>query len=324
MNARPFLKWVGGKTQLLDPILDALPESIEHYFEPFIGGGAVFFELANQRRFKRATISDANGELIGAYRVVRDRVDELILALLSLHVSRATEEEYYYAVRALDPTKLSEIERAARFIFLNKTCFRGLYRVNKAGRFNVPFGNYVTPNVCDSATLHAASEALQGVEIIRHDFRVIASRAKRGDAVYFDPPYVPASATSSFTAYTEGGFSHLDQSALLQTFMWCTMAGATAVISNSDTPATREIYEGLDVRTVIAARAINPSKKTRDVASELIVVGHAVTRPPVPPERAIAMRMSSVLVGSGYGGEDDGAPTQLEEQAIAEQSASAE
>src|SRR5262245_56697666 len=239
------------------------------YYEPFIGGGAVFFALAAEHRFERAVIADRNPWLIEVYKTVRDDVSGLIRAL-SRHASHATDEDYYYEVRALDPAPLSSTERAARILFLNKTCYNGLYRVNRRGQFNVPFGRYAKPRVCNEEVLLAASRALAKVEIKNADFEIVSRQAKRGDAIYFDPPYVPVSATASFTAYDSHAFGTSDHERLTTTYRACVSRGAVAVLSNSDTELTRTLYEGLDVKTVTASRAINSAADRRGRITELL------------------------------------------------------
>ena len=173
--AAPFLKWAGGKTQLLAELLPRMPRRIKTYYEPFIGGGALFFALANESRFQRAVLADANEELVETYTVVRDEVDALIEAL-ETHASHATDPDYFYEVRAWDVSERCPVSRAARLIFLNKTCFNGLYRVNKKGHFNVPFGRYAKPRVLNIPALLAASAALQRAEIVHGDFEATTAR----------------------------------------------------------------------------------------------------------------------------------------------------
>ena len=203
--ARPFVKWAGGKTQLLAELLAAAPAQIETYYEPFLGGGALFFALQAQGRFKRAVLSDSNEELINAYIHVRDHVEQLIHALRvheRKYRSREAEAraEYFYTIRGKRLT--CDLGGAANLIFLNKTCFNGLYRVNSSGGFNVPHGRYANPMICDEQNLRAASEALSTVELRVGDFAEAAAEAGTGDFVYFDPPYVPLSTTANFTSYT--------------------------------------------------------------------------------------------------------------------------
>lgn len=275
--AGPFLKWAGGKTQLLSRITPRLPDRIKTYYEPFIGGGAVFFTLANERRFRNAVLGDANGELVEVYRVVRDEVEDLIDALRA-HAGYATDADYFYEVRGWSLDERSPVERAARLIFLNKTCFNGLYRVNKRGRFNVPFGRYRNPRVLNEAGLRAASLALDGVDLVEGDFATTTEAAKRGDAVYFDPPYVPVSDSASFTSYHRSSFGPAEQERLLEVYLGCCRRGAVALMSNSDVPYTRALYQDLIVQTVRASRAINSVASRRGQINEVLVVGRKVDR----------------------------------------------
>ena len=204
--ATPFVKWAGGKTSLLPELLKHVPGRLRRYHEPFVGGGALFFAVAP----RRATLSDANGELVHCWRQVRDDVHGVLDALAG-HVY---ERSRFEAVRALDPLRLGPAERAARFIYLNKTCFNGLWRVNRAGRFNVPFGRYRNPTFHDPGLLLRASQALRGMQILRAPFEISLERALPGDFVYLDPPYDPVSQTSSFTSYTRDAFTWEDQKRL--------------------------------------------------------------------------------------------------------------
>lgn len=269
-SGTPFLKWVGGKRQLLEDILPRLPDRIRTYYEPFIGGGAVFFALASQDRFDRAVIADKNTALVETYRVVRDDVEGLIDALAE-HVEHATDSDYFYAVRASEPE--TAVERAARLIFLNKTCFNGLYRVNRSGRFNVPFGRYKNPRVLNATLLRTCSALLRGVEILESDFEDVARRAGRGDAIYFDPPYVPVSSTSSFTAYAKHPFGPDAHDRLALAYASCVRRGAVALLSNSDCEETRSLYADFEVETVRATRAVNSVASKRGAIDEVLVVG---------------------------------------------------
>jgi DNA adenine methylase len=263
---RPVLKWAGGKTQLLPAILARLPERIETYFEPFVGGAAVFFALAQQGRFRRAVLSDRNPELVDVYRALRDDVEGVIRSLRRLRHS----EDEYYRVRALAPRALAS--RAARTIYLNKTGYNGLYRVNSSGGFNVPFGRYANPNFCDVENLRAAALALAGVEIGAADFEQVCLRARPGDAVYLDPPYVPLSKTASFTAYDRHPFGALEHRRLAGTFDDLAERGVAAVLSNSDTPETRALYAHHRPLTVQVSRPINSRATARGPIDEILVV----------------------------------------------------
>jgi len=265
--ARPFLKWAGGKTQLLAELLARVPSSFGRYHEPFVGSGALFFAIRAGARVK-ACLSDANGPLIEAYKAIRGDVDGVIAAL-GRH--RNTETRFY-RVRALDPAELPPAERAARLIYLNRTCFNGLYRENRSGRFNVPFGRYVRPRICNEANLRAVAHALRGVSIAQRGYATALRVAKPGDFVYFDPPYQPVSATASFTAYDRGGFGEADQRRLAEVFAELGSRGVRVMLSNSDTPLVRELYAAFRVDRVWAARAINSRGDRRGKVPEVIVV----------------------------------------------------
>jgi DNA adenine methylase len=265
----PFLKWAGGKRQLLPKILALAPARIETYYEPFIGGGAVFFALAAQRRFSRAVLGDANPELVNCYETIRDDVAGVISELQKHRNTPAA----YYRVRARDPERLSKAARAARVIYLNRCGYNGLYRVNSDGRFNVPFGRYLRPNICDVPRLEAASRALQGAEIVCGDFREVIERERprQDDFVYLDPPYVPISRTASFTAYAQRAFGPGDQRRLADVLASLSRDRVPAVLSNSYCQATLRLYEGLDHQKVPARRAINSVGRRRGPIPEILV-----------------------------------------------------
>lgn len=268
----PFLKWAGGKSQLLPRILPRLPDRMRTYFEPFIGGGAVFFALRRQDRFRDAVLGDVNPDLVEVYTVVRDELWALSDALEDL-AAGSTDPDFYYEVRGWGTEELDPVSRTARFLFLNKTCFNGLYRVNRQGRFNVPFGRYKKPRVLDAPRLRAASRALQGVTIVHSDFAQLVEHARRGDGVYLDPPYVPISSTSSFTAYAAHPFTERDHERLADVYRRLVRKGVGTVLSNSDCAFTSKLYRGLAVERVRAARAINSVGSRRGTVSELLVVG---------------------------------------------------
>lgn len=274
--ARPFLKWAGGKTQLLPQLRVAAPRRIDTYYEPFLGGGALFFALQAEQRFKRAVLSDSNAELINAYQQVRDQIDDLINALTVHRQKYITADAdarkaYYYRIRAKRPT--CPVGRAARLIFLNKTCFNGLYRVNSSGRFNVPHGRYANPAICDEDGLRAASQALQNVDLLNADFAEAVKTAGPGDFVYCDPPYVPLSQTASFTAYTAADFGSAEQSRLASTAEALRARGAALLLSNSGHPDVAQLYQdgGFQLETVEAARAINSNGGARGAVAEYLI-----------------------------------------------------
>ncbi len=273
---KPFVKWVGGKRQLLKQFRELNlyppecfnPES-NTYFEPFVGGGAVFFDLLP----KHAELSDTNRELVMTYNVIKDNVDGLIKSLKK-HIYN---KEYYLGVRAQDINELSDVEVASRFIFLNRTGFNGMYRVNKSGQFNVPFGRYKNPLICDENNLRKVSEALRGITITHRDYKDVLELAKIGDFIYFDPPYYPLNPTSSFTAYTAKGFFEKEQIELRNTFVKLHERGCFVMLSNSDTPFINELYSGLEgvsINKIIAGRAINSKGSKRGKINEVLVTNY--------------------------------------------------
>jgi len=263
---KPFVKWAGGKRQILKVLLSRVPKKFNRYIEPFVGGGALFFEL----RPKKAIISDINYELINAYIVIRDNVEELIKDLKK----HKNTEEYFYYIRSIDPNTLTSVERASRFIYLNKTCFNGLYRENSKGQFNVPYGKYKNPKICDEENLRAVSSYLNriDVEILNCDYKKTCQLAKEGDFVYLDPPYHPLSRTASFTSYNKNGFSEEDQLELSEIFRELDKKGCFVMLSNSNTNFIRKLYSDYKVQEVKASRAINCKPNRRSKANLEVLI----------------------------------------------------
>lgn len=263
----PIVKWVGGKRQLMFELIKNMPKSYNRYFEPFIGGGALFFELQPEHAY----ISDMNEELINLYSVVRDNVYELIKDLSKHEVSK----EYFLEIRNIDRTEqyteLSDVERASRFIYLNRTCFNGMYRVNSQGQFNVPFGHYKNPRIIDENNLLNCSELLKKTEIKCADFSEILTKVKKGDLVYFDPPYVPLNETSSFTSYTKDGFDINMQFKLRDVCDELDNKGVKFMLSNSDTKLVNELYVNYEIKKVFASRQINANADGRGKITEVLV-----------------------------------------------------
>lgn len=261
----PLVKWVGGKRQLMFELLKNMPESYNRYFEPFIGGGALFFELQPENGY----ISDMNAELINLYSVVRDNVYELIQDLNKHELTK----DYFLKIRNLDRTKkyntLSNVEKAGRFIYLNRTCFNGMYRVNAQGQFNVPFGNYKNPRIVDADNLINCSKLLKNTEIKCAE--EVLNKVKKGDFVYFDPPYVPLSETSSFTSYTKDGFDIDMQFKLREVCDELDSMGVKFMLSNSDTKLVHELYSSYKINKVFASRAINANANGRGKITEVLV-----------------------------------------------------
>lgn len=265
----PILKWVGGKRQLLPEIRKYLPKHYSSYYEPFVGGGAVLFDIQP----KKAIINDSNSELINFYEVVRDDVDSLIKDL-SKHKN---ESEYFYEVRALDRdekySKLTKIERASRMLFLNKTCYNGLFRVNQAGQFNSPFGRYKNPNIINEITLRAVSKYFNeaNVEFRNLDFEESLKGIRKGSFVYFDPPYYPISDSSNFTGYTQNGFNENQQIRLKKMCDKLDKKGVKFLLSNSAAKFIYELYDDYKIEVVKAKRSINSNGKSRGAVDEVLV-----------------------------------------------------
>ncbi|MNY04336.1 Modification methylase DpnIIA [compost metagenome] len=266
VKAGPFLKWAGGKGRLLGQYEPLFPQRFNRYFEPFVGAGAVFFHLEPQK----AHLSDTNPDLIACYQVIRDELPALIEVLRMYRHDR----DFYYHVRELNPADLTAVQRAARMIFLNKTCFNGLWRVNRRGQFNVPFGDYKNPKILDEDNLHAVSQALQGVSIDLRPFDEVVSKARRGDFIYMDPPYHPVSSTSNFTSYGADDFKPDDQIRLAAAFRRLDAKGCKVMLSNSDTPFIRELYEDYRIEQVWCRRAINRDAAKRGAVSEVVVMNY--------------------------------------------------
>ncbi len=271
--AQPFLKWAGGKRQLLPAIKEYLPQKFGQYYEPFIGAGAVLFSLQP----KKSIINDTNSELINCYQVIKDNPEEL-LELCQEHRAN-NSKEYFYLLREQDRRDdfkdRSPLERAARIIYLNKTCFNGLFRVNSSGQFNVPYGNYANPTIADPAVIYAISTYLNrgNVRILNGDFAKAVSTARKGAFIYFDPPYHPISDTSSFTGYSVNGFGEAEQIRLKDLCDKLTERGCQVLVSNSSADLIREIYSDpkYEIVEVKATRAINAVASRRGRINELLI-----------------------------------------------------
>ena len=269
---KPFVKWAGGKRQLVPTILaNHLPKNynLQTYYEPFIGGGALLFSL----RPKKAVINDSNAELINCYKIIKNSLDELIEDLKN----HKNDEYYYYDIRDWDREKnfksKTEVQRASRIIFLNKTCYNGLFRVNSQGQFNVPFGKYKNPNILDIAVLKAVNKYLNEnqVRILNSDFQEAVKDAKRGDFIYLDPPYDPVSETASFTGYDVNGFNKQEQRRLKEVFDDLNSRGCHILLSNACTEFIEDLYKDYLHTKISAIRAINCNGKKRGKVDEILV-----------------------------------------------------
>ena len=298
MKAKPFIKWVGGKGQLIEQLEALLPADCDRwenvtYIEPFVGGGAMLFHmLQKHKNIKSAVINDINADLTTCYKVVRDTPAELVASLkevqkeyYSLH-SEDLRKQYYLLMRDEFNTKsLSTIRNTTLFFFLNRTCFNGLYRVNKSGLFNVPFGRYETPTICDPVTIYADSELLQNVEILTGDYQQTFGKAHGKTLFYFDPPYRPLSNTSSFNDYTKEAFNDLAQERLKRFCDRIEKAGYSFMLSNSDcfnTPLRDRFFEDLyleyTIERVWASRSVNANASKRGKLQEILVHNYVATK----------------------------------------------
>jgi len=273
-NLQPFTKWTGGKRQLLGELRSYMPETYGRYFEPFVGGGALFFDLAPEK----AVINDFNEELINAYRQIKNNPAELINLLIKHKENNS--KDYYLALRSADRdgriSRMTGVERAARILYMLRVDFNGLYRVNSKNQFNVPYGRYKNPKIVDVDLLYQISEYLNenDVEILQTDFAEAVKDAQTGDFVYFDPPYIPLNETSSFTSYTHEGFSYEEQIRLRNTFKELTERGVYAMLSNSSSPLVEELYKDFNIYFVEAQRTNGAKSSSRGKISEIIVTNY--------------------------------------------------
>lgn len=267
---KPFIKWVGGKRQLLPELQKRMPDDVNSYFEPFIGGGALMWTL-DKFKFQRIVINDYNHDLANLYRVVKEQPEQL---LMDLRKHRNTEH-YYYQMREMDRTsgysRRTRVTKASRFIYLNKTGFNGLYRVNSAGQNNVPFGKYENPCIVETANIMACSAFLQNIEILNGDFELIRPMLDKKSFVYLDPPYAPLSATSSFTGYTDQGFNEAMQLRLKEFCDHIDGIGAKFMLSNSSAPLIYNLYRDYRIDEVLASRAVNCKANGRGKVNEFVI-----------------------------------------------------
>lgn len=266
----PVVKWVGGKRQLLDEITPLLPKRITSYCEPFLGGGAVLFSLQPSK----AIINDINEDLMLVYEVIRDDVEGLIKSLEQYE----NTSEYFYKIRDIDRDKdfyysMSKVARASRLIYLNKTCFNGLFRVNSSGEFNSPFGHYKNPNIVNEPVLRAVNKYFNAnkIQIYNEDFEVTLKRVNKGGFVYLDPPYDPVSDTANFTGYNKSGFNRKEQERLKECCDDLTRRGVNFMLSNSATAFIKELYQDYDITIVKAKRAINSNASKRGAVEEVLI-----------------------------------------------------
>lgn len=275
LGSRPFVKAVGGKTSSLPFLLEHAPKKIRTYFEPMVGGGALFFALAGEGRFRSAWLNDANAELMRAYKAVQAHVEPLIWTLGAMKNTKS----FFLAERAEDPSILPLVERAARFVYLNKTAFNGLYRVNSKGKFNTPFGYYPKPRICDPDNLRACSEVLQHVDLTSTmGYERCLVGAGPEDFIYLDPPYLPVSKSANFTSFTPGGWKFSDHEQLAAVFAGLARRGVPVMLSNADVPLAWELYAGYQVERTRVRRNVSCKGEGRGPVGEILVVANCAER----------------------------------------------
>lgn len=269
IKVQPFLKWAGGKSQLLEQYAPLFPQKYNKYIEPFVGSGAIFFYLEP----KQAILGDSNKDLIQCFLAVKNNVKELI-RLLKIHRERHSIEHYEKVKKEYNSNKLNKVEKVAVFIYLNKSCFNGLYRVNSKGEFNVPFGKHKNPSIFDEENLLAVSKLLKSVKLYNGDFTKILDIAEKNDFVYLDPPYYPLNRTSSFTSYTKDPFLEKGQERLADIFQILDKKGCKVMLSNSDTSFIKALYKNFTIKTVKANRFINCVGDKRGPITELVILNY--------------------------------------------------
>jgi len=270
-TVKPFLKWAGGKSRMIPHLTDLFPITPFNYYEPFLGGGAVFFYLSSRNLIKEAYLNDSNEELIVTYEVIKYNLDLLLQEILKPLYKN--EERSFYDIRSLSRDSLNDIEVAARFIFLNKTCFNGLYRVNKSGKFNVPYGKYVDPLIVSSDNLKKVSKSLEKAKLTTTDFKQAVVSSRMGDVIYFDPPYLPISKSAKFTNYTSGGFHQKDHAELKDLFTDLNSRGIKCLLSNSASEESISLYSDCKVTMLMGNRSIGGSPDSRKSMKEILVTG---------------------------------------------------
>lgn len=275
----PFVKWAGGKRQLISQMKKFFPNNFNNYIEPFVGGGAVFFHLFKNNRIKNKVILiDINKDLINCYKVIKNDVESLIEELM-IHEKDKMNKKYYYKIRSLDRdpieyNKLSNVEKAARIIYMNRVCFNGLYRVNSKGQFNVPFGRYKNPTVCDQENLRVVSKALKNVVLVHGSYEECLNYIEKNDFIYLDPPYHPKSGSSSFTSYTKEDFQKQSQIELHKLFQKLSKKKCFLMLSNSYTDFIKDLYKDYILKTLKAKRAINSDAEKRGKIKEILILNY--------------------------------------------------
>jgi DNA adenine methylase len=280
MIAKPFLKWVGGKTKLVPELVEMFPKKFNNYFEPFVGGGALFYEVIQKYNVGFSSINDINKKLIIAYKQIKQNPKKLISLLKTIDdeykkLSLEEKEKYFYSIRKkYNEETIDDKTTASYLIFLNKTCFNGMYRENSKGQYNIPFGDQKNPNICDKENILGVSKCLKNTEITDYSFEESVKKCKKNDLIYFDPPYYPVNATSSFTAYSKSSFGEIEQKKLKEVFTDLANRGCFVMLSNSHTPFIKELYKDFHINYRYAARSINSKGDKRGKIKEVVVTNY--------------------------------------------------
>ena len=280
MIAKPFIKWVGGKGKLVSELEKYFPKEFNKYYEPFVGGGALFFYLKQNKEISFSLINDINSKLITAYKQIQKNPKKIINLLKNIELeykalSFEQQEKYFYQKREIyNKEKLDNLNTAAHLIFLNKTCFNGMYRENSKGEYNIPFGDQKNPTICDEKNILTVSSCLKNTEIMNQSFEEFIEKCKKGDFIYFDPPYHPVNATSSFTSYSKNTFGPKQQEILRDTFVELSKKGCFVMLSNSDTEFIKNLYKDFNINYIYAARSINSKGDKRSKIKEVVITNY--------------------------------------------------
>ncbi len=278
--AKPFVKWVGGKGKLIPELIKLTPSKINNYYEAFVGGGALFYELSNQGLIKDSYINDINQKLITCYQTIKQNSDSLIGILKKIEkeykiLATDNQKKYFYKIRHdYNQNSLDNLTTSAYLIFLNKTCFNGMYRENSKGEYNIPFGDQPNPTICDENNIKAVSEVLKPTIITSYSFKKSIKTSKKGDFIYFDPPYYPLTSTANFTSYSKNNFSAKEQIKLFNVFKTLTLKGCYVMLSNSNTDFIKNMYQKFNIHEVYSARSINSKGEKRGKVKELVITNY--------------------------------------------------
>ena len=279
MTAKPFIKWVGGKSKLIPELEKYFPKKFNRYYEPFVGGGALFFQIKQNYDVRFSSINDINKKLIIAYKQIQKNPKKIILLLKKIEnkykkLSLSNQKDFFYEIREkYNKKNLNDITTTTYLIFLNKTCFNGMYRENSKGKYNIPFGDQKNPTICDEKNILAVSKSLKNTEITNLSFEQAVKKCKKGDFIYFDPPYYPINATSNFTSYHKNTFEPDEQEKLRDVFVSLTKKGCFVMLSNSNTEFIKKLYKNFNKYELYAARSINSKGSRRGKIKEIVVVG---------------------------------------------------